>query len=102
MVFIEPEESIKEKNRRLVSLMNRIMNISDNKLPALKEKKGQLDAETFKRILVLVRSKDIKFYEELDEFLKERRNVDNLVRTLIYAKMQTQAYTIDSDKIVYI
>ena len=99
MVFTEPEEEIKERNRILVEYINEIMDISDNKLPALKKLKGIPDLETFKRILPLIEMKNIKLYEELSEFVENRINAQALIDTLAYGNMQTRGYTTSKDKI---
>jgi hypothetical protein len=99
MVFLEPEEEVKEKNRLLVGYMNKIMDISDNKLPALKDQKGTPDVETFKRILFLIQMRNIKLYEELNTFMENRNNAQDLVDILNYGKMQTQGYVTSNNKI---
>lgn len=102
MVFIEPEEEVKERNRELIYYLNKIMDISGNKLPALKDKKGIPDINTFKKILPLIQMKNIKLYEELSEFMENENNAQEMLDTLSYGYMKTKGYATSNDVIQYI
>lgn len=62
------------------------MDISENKLPALKSKKGYPDIDTFKRIIRLIQIRDIPFYEELKEFFQNRNNTHDLITLLMFGQ----------------
>lgn len=105
MVYLEPEEGTKEFNRKLEGFINRIMNITDGKLPV---EKGEVqpdamvrqpDKIVFDKVLNYVFLKDLKLYEELSEFMENKSNTQILSNVLKQAYYKENGFVIDTDKV---
>jgi hypothetical protein len=99
MVYIEADDMIKEKYRKGVRYMNAILGLSDLALPIAKAVKGITDVKNFKKILPLIKIKDIELYEELNEYMEEWENTNSVIGTMYLANVRNEGFVPYGDNI---